>query len=989
MFNVCTNQENLASSVNRRPSVKPKGIVEKPSKVARAQVAPQMSWSDIQAKNFTQWINFAFEQNGSEVNAKAQGVAIKDEIQSKLSNLVCAIDSNELNVRDERDIHVDVGLHDVLCEILLSYNMNWLKLACSIVLDFQPAQAMKPFQKQLLQSLLWTDKKKVNSNGLQKHFLKKLFEIVLFLDTAKNNNVFSSALFVKTCNLKSSKDVIAAICKEFLKGEGDIFRHLASLEYNPDYQQSDIDEYDLKVTNILTDLRDGVRLCRLVDVISNATTPVCKKLLVPALNISRKEHNVKQLLRYIFQTDKQSYIKPNDIVSGNKDKTFLLLWEIFFQIKLKDLLDCRNIEAEIAKINGETIVSEKGPVRLAPSSNLSNNNHVSAKGNTIAKSLTDLLIKWVGSIVNVKHSNDEELCKRFNGHNCSSSALFEDGVALCTVINYYHPNIMHFEDILTTHSVADHISLDVTHNAVAAGSEHGRKQHNWLAFAQACRVITGIPSISSDSISSKHLSDNQPLLIFLSYFFSRLAASTTETNLLELEHSVYVDPADIAVIPMEMDVVDTESANETLPVATTTNSKKRKSRVLKDIDTKNTMSASAFIQEQRKKRKSSMSTRNSMGGSDSFMVLEDVEGMNVLLSKKQMEQQKSKETMAAVAEAEKMAAMLKAKQEKKAELDRLKQEQEAEAARVAEEAALQAQLEEEEALRLYQEEEDKKIAEEAERLLEIKIRNEKAEQELRLKEVAEAQRIAKKEAAELRRKSLAAEKEAARMALVEERKSLEMAESARIELEQFRAEEKKKVNSATIIQAMTRGASVRTQRKRKLSIIAAKLMKANEVAKSHPELIIGTKTSNAICTLKLHAANHDQSLAPNTVAGTHITTGELLRAVKNLEYSTEVSKVCCKKMIKGESAGLLMHLIRTCDRSRDSQELLQTALVTLLNIARYDELAYFVSCGDNSSIATIIDLLQMFRDKKGVFSVACELMCRIVSADENAKVRHI
>ena len=342
MFNVClppTDQENVPTLVNRRQSMKSKNIVEKSSKtVNKSQTAPQMSWSDIQTKNFTQWINFAFEQNGSEVNAKTKGIVIKNEIQSDLSNINCAIDGNELNVRDERDIHVDVGLHDVLCELLLSYSMVWLKLACSVVLDFQPVQNMKPFQKQLVQSLLWTDKKKVNSSSLQKHFLKKLFELVLFMDISKKAQLYNTSLFNKTSSVKSSKDVVAAICKEFLKGEGDIFRHLATLEYKPDYQQYEIDEYDLNVTNILMDLRDGVRLCRLVDVISNTTTPVCKKLLVPALNISRKEHNVKQLLKYIFQTDKQSYIKANDIVSGNKEKTFLLLWEIFFQIKLKELL---------------------------------------------------------------------------------------------------------------------------------------------------------------------------------------------------------------------------------------------------------------------------------------------------------------------------------------------------------------------------------------------------------------------------------------------------------------------------------------------------------------------------------------------------------------------------------------------------------------------------------------------------------------------------
>lgn len=48
-------------------------------------------------------------------------------------------------------------------------------------------------------------------------------------------------------------------------GEGDIIRHLLFMGYSVTHTQAPLDEYDFMVKNLAVDLRDGVRLCRLVD----------------------------------------------------------------------------------------------------------------------------------------------------------------------------------------------------------------------------------------------------------------------------------------------------------------------------------------------------------------------------------------------------------------------------------------------------------------------------------------------------------------------------------------------------------------------------------------------------------------------------------------------------------------------------------------------------------------------------------------------------
>ena len=48
--------------------------------------------------------------------------------------------------------------------------------------------------------------------------------------------------------------------RDYLAGEGDITRHLGYLGYQIKHTQTAIDEFDYAVTNLATDLKDGIRL---------------------------------------------------------------------------------------------------------------------------------------------------------------------------------------------------------------------------------------------------------------------------------------------------------------------------------------------------------------------------------------------------------------------------------------------------------------------------------------------------------------------------------------------------------------------------------------------------------------------------------------------------------------------------------------------------------------------------------------------------------
>jgi abnormal spindle-like microcephaly-associated protein len=60
--------------------------------------------------------------------------------------------------------------------------------------------------------------------------------------------------------LQSSRDLLLTFSRDYLRGEGDLTRHISYLGYTVCHVQSWLDEYDYAVTNLATDLRDGLKL---------------------------------------------------------------------------------------------------------------------------------------------------------------------------------------------------------------------------------------------------------------------------------------------------------------------------------------------------------------------------------------------------------------------------------------------------------------------------------------------------------------------------------------------------------------------------------------------------------------------------------------------------------------------------------------------------------------------------------------------------------
>jgi abnormal spindle-like microcephaly-associated protein len=91
--------------------------------------------------------------------------------------------------------------------------------------------------------------------------------LVLFLDKAKLTRMLPSdpCLFLTTAKCKSSRDILLLLARN-LSGEGDFLRHLMFLGYAVTHRQQLLDEVEFTVRNLATDLRDGIRLARLISI---------------------------------------------------------------------------------------------------------------------------------------------------------------------------------------------------------------------------------------------------------------------------------------------------------------------------------------------------------------------------------------------------------------------------------------------------------------------------------------------------------------------------------------------------------------------------------------------------------------------------------------------------------------------------------------------------------------------------------------------------
>lgn len=236
-----------------------------------------------------------------------------NEMRESLEKLLVHIERRAIHIRQDRNLHLDVVLQRQILELLLNFNPLWLRIGLEVV--FGELVHMRHnldvvSLASFILNRLFRDRYKESKHPkvyaqseeyaayIKKFTLKKFLCLVYFLDVAKNKKIIkhNPCLFYKQSDYKETKDILLRFSSTLLGNVGDIQRDLKRIGIVLTHKQTYIDEFDYAFRNLAIDLRDGVRLTKVMEIILLRDDLTCQ-LRVPAISRTQRVHNVGVALK--------------------------------------------------------------------------------------------------------------------------------------------------------------------------------------------------------------------------------------------------------------------------------------------------------------------------------------------------------------------------------------------------------------------------------------------------------------------------------------------------------------------------------------------------------------------------------------------------------------------------------------------------------------------------------------------------------------------
>ncbi|KAJ0065354.1 hypothetical protein NL108_007574 [Boleophthalmus pectinirostris] len=563
-------------------------------------------WIEKQERGFTWWINYIltpddFKVNTESTKVSALSVAMGSEVSvpkaptkeemsfstytarrklNRLRRSACLLFSSEpvvkaiqrleleveakrLLVRKDRHLWKDIGERQKVLNWLLSYNPLWLRIGLETIfgelISLENNGDTLGLAMFILQRLLWNPDiaaefrhpkvphlyRDGHEEALSRFTLKKLLLLVCFLDKAKESRLIEHdpCLFCMDAEFKTSKDLLLAFSRDFLSGEGILPRHLGYLGLPVSHEQKPLDEFNFAVKNLAVDLKCGIRLVRVMELLVQDWS-LSLKLRLPAISRLQKVHNVDLALQLLkkkgvdLKDEHGSVIDSRDIVDGHREKTLALLWKIMFAFHVEVILNEDQLMEEIGFLR-KTLKTKRRLAYLRTDRGLKPS---PAKDRTLFEhnsSKIRLLMDWVRAV-----------CDFYTVKVENFTVSFSDGRVLCYLIHHYHPSLLPVTSISqnTTQTVESsprgRLQLDCSNSdsdcsfdsSPSAANDSPFKEllenekNNFRLVNSAVSFLGGVPAMINVADMSNTIPNEKVVMSYLSFLCTRLLDLRNETR---------------------------------------------------------------------------------------------------------------------------------------------------------------------------------------------------------------------------------------------------------------------------------------------------------------------------------------------------------------------------------------------------------------------------------------------------------------------------
>nr|XP_020442858.1 abnormal spindle-like microcephaly-associated protein [Monopterus albus] len=525
--------------------------------VLKAPTKEEMSFSTYTAR-----------RNLNRLRRSACQLFTSEAMIKAIQRLELEVEAKRLLVRKDRHLWKDIGERQKVLNWLLSYNPLWLRIGLETIygelISLESNSDALGLAMFILQRLLWNPDiaaefrhprvphlyKDGHEEALSRFTLKKLLLLVCFLDKAKESRLIEHdpCLFCVDSEFKTSKDLLLAFSRDFLSGEGILPRHLGYLGLPVSHVQMPLDEFNFAVKNLAVDLKCGIRLVRVMELLTQDWA-LLAKLRLPAISRLQKVHNVDIVLQVLkskgvdLKDENGSTIDSRDIVDGHREKTLSLLWKIIFAFHVEVILDEDQLREETGFLKRALrtkrrllCVRADWGLQPSPAKTRVPYEHGSTR--------ITLLMDWARAV-----------CDFYNLKVENFTVAFSDGRILCYLIHHYHPSLLPEEAV--SHSTTQTVEcsprgrLELSCSASDSDSSFDslptglygpdspsvtfkqlleNEKNNFRLVNTAVAFLGGVPAMINPADMSNTIPSEKVVMSYLSFLCARLLDLRKETR---------------------------------------------------------------------------------------------------------------------------------------------------------------------------------------------------------------------------------------------------------------------------------------------------------------------------------------------------------------------------------------------------------------------------------------------------------------------------